>query len=727
MHAILRQWNSISLRTKITGVTVLMLTFGLVVSGVGTMVVLRTYLLQQVDSQLDQASADPSPFLGPNASSTSFNIQDITSAPDDYFVGLLDASGNLIVSNWADKDSGTMPAALVDLDTANQLGGKVFTVDSVDHSAEWHAVTTMVELFGGDGFGTVVIAKSLVETEKTTATYLSIFLAFGIGVVILGAMLTRLLVTSTFGPLREVERTAAAIADGGDFSRRMSDAMPETEVGRLNRSLNTMLSRIDSAFADRARTIDQMRRFVGDASHELRTPLVSVRGYAELYRMGALQTPDDVAQAMDRIEKEAIRMGTLVEDLLELARLDETRPLQLAPVDLLPLSIDTASDARAASPGREVTVRTPVGPPAVPFSPVLEAPAEEQADAPAEDAPPGSAYQPLDGEEQPPAGSPKPSLYVSAEPREPSTGSLYTTGAVEPVTPTTPDPVAETLELAEALSPVIPDVPLSPASSDMASETVVAPQESAEPSAAAETTPPPAVGKPARAWGLPRGGSAFASGQSAARSAGSSAATPDGGAGTPADTTGPIGTPARKGASASVRSSANAAMARLRRRPKTAGGASGDPALDGTEEFAATGEIELTPAVRPIVLAEENKIRQVLTNLIGNALRFTDADSPIELVVQVDEAAGVAMVDIVDHGDGIPPQIREKIFQRFWRADSSRTRETGGSGLGLAIVSSIVAAHHGTVQALETPGGGATFRVTLPLMDAPAPPAPAPL
>jgi two-component system OmpR family sensor kinase len=83
------------------------------------------------------------------------------------------------------------------------------------------------------------------------------------------------------------------------------------------------------------------------------------------------------------------------------------------------------------------------------------------------------------------------------------------------------------------------------------------------------------------------------------------------------------------------------------------------------------------------------------------------------------------MVDIVDHGDGIPPQIREKIFQRFWRADSSRTRETGGSGLGLAIVSSIVAAHHGTVQALETPGGGATFRVTLPLMDAPATAAPA--
>jgi two-component system OmpR family sensor kinase len=166
---------------------------------------------------------------------------------------------------------------------------------------------------------------------------------------------------------------------------------------------------------------------------------------------------------------------------------------------------------------------------------------------------------------------------------------------------------------------------------------------------------------------------------------------------------------------------ANAAMARLRRRPRGTGpdadlGASAAPVSGAVAE--PTGELELPAPPRALVLAEENKIRQVIANLIGNALRFTDDDSPIELVVQVDEAAQVATVDIVDHGTGIPPQIREKIFQRFYRADSSRTRETGGSGLGLAIVSSIVAAHHGHVEALETPGGGATFRVTLPLMPA---------
>ena len=134
----------------------------------------------------------------------------------------------------------------------------------------------------------LVVAQNLEQSGRTIAQFAGIFLGFGLSVVILGAALTRLLVTSTFAPLRQVEATAAAIADG-NFSERLPGDTPNTEVGRLNRSLNTMLARIDRAFADRANTIYQMRRFVGDASHELRTPLVSVRGYAELYRMGALE------------------------------------------------------------------------------------------------------------------------------------------------------------------------------------------------------------------------------------------------------------------------------------------------------------------------------------------------------------------------------------------------------------------------------------------------------
>jgi two-component system OmpR family sensor kinase len=112
----------------------------------------------------------------------------------------------------------------------------------------------------------------------------------------------------------------------------------------------------------------------------------------------------------------------------------------------------------------------------------------------------------------------------------------------------------------------------------------------------------------------------------------------------------------------------------------------------------------------------------VLNNLIGNAVRYTKDDSPIEIGVVVEADTQRARLDVIDHGDGIPPEIREKIFQRFWRADTSRARETGGSGLGLAIVSSIVAAHNGTVNVVETPGGGATFQVSLPLASSPSAP-----
>jgi two-component system OmpR family sensor kinase len=126
--------------------------------------------------------------------------------------------------------------------------------------------------------------------------------------------------------------------------------------------------------------------------------------------------------------------------------------------------------------------------------------------------------------------------------------------------------------------------------------------------------------------------------------------------------------------------------------------------------------------VQPIVLAQENRLRQVLNNLIGNAVRYTKDGTPIEIGVVVEADTQRARLDVIDHGEGIPPEIREKIFQRFWRADTSRTRDTGGSGLGLAIVSSIVAAHNGTVNVVETPGGGATFQVSLPLAGSPSAP-----
>ena len=117
-----------------------------------------------------------------------------------------------------------------------------------------------------------------------------------------------------------------------------------------------MLAQIEQSFAVREASEERMRQFVADASHELRTPLAAVRGYAELYRQGAVSEPEDVATAMRRIEEEATRMGGLVEDLLLLTRLDDQRPMRLGPVDLTVLVADAAQDARALDPGRTVTV-----------------------------------------------------------------------------------------------------------------------------------------------------------------------------------------------------------------------------------------------------------------------------------------------------------------------------------------------------------------------------------
>ena len=184
-----------------------------------------------------------------------------------------------------------------------------------------------------------------------------------------------------------IERTAARIASG-DLTQRVPDPEshpddpPATELGRLSRALNAMLAQIESAFIARAhseaeakhaaeaaqisesravRSEAKMRQFVADASHELRTPLTTIRGFAELYRQGAVKDPDDVAKLVRRIEDEAARMGLLVEDLLLLARLDQQRPLARQPIDLLSLAADAVHDARLLAPARTIDLSVQPG------------------------------------------------------------------------------------------------------------------------------------------------------------------------------------------------------------------------------------------------------------------------------------------------------------------------------------------------------------------------------
>ena len=169
----------------------------------------------------------------------------------------------------------------------------------------------------------------------------------GLLTLLLASLIASWTVSRSFRPLARVEKTAAAIA-AGDLSRRVEVENPGTEVGRLASSLNAMLAHIETAFAARTASEGRMRRFAADASHELRTPLVTIRGFSELYRHGALATDEDVATAMGRIESEAKRMGSMVEDLLLLARLDEQRPLQQKPVDLQLIAHDAVVDTQAS-------------------------------------------------------------------------------------------------------------------------------------------------------------------------------------------------------------------------------------------------------------------------------------------------------------------------------------------------------------------------------------------
>jgi two-component system OmpR family sensor kinase len=205
------------------------------------------------------------------------------------------------------------------------------------------------------GGGLTIAAIPLTEVDAALSRLLLIEgLVFGAVLLALGAG-AWWIVRIGLRPLDAIGATAGAIA-AGDLSRRVEPAEPRTEVGRLGLALNAMLARLEEAFAERRASEERLRRFLADASHELRTPLSSIRGYAELFRIGAAAQPEDVEKAMTRIEDESARMGVLVEDLLALARLDEVREQIREPVDLVALAGDAVDDARAVAPEREISL-----------------------------------------------------------------------------------------------------------------------------------------------------------------------------------------------------------------------------------------------------------------------------------------------------------------------------------------------------------------------------------
>lgn len=463
--------DGLTLRSRLVAIIALLLIAGLGIATAATTGIVSNYLIGQVDDQLRRVVT-----TGTDSQQAAGTL---SVGPTEYYTSVVDPSG-VEISRFAYGPT-IAEYGRPRLPAAPQRTTKPFTVGSISGTAhsEWRVIAAPGHTTLTGEPVTVYIARPLGEIQKTVRVLALTLALSAAAIVIVGSLAARAMVRRTLRPLRQMESTAADIA-AGDLSRRVPPAAPTTEVGSLSTSLNAMLGQIERAFADREASETRMRQFVSDASHELRTPLATIRGYGELYRMGALDTSEKVDDTMGRIEDAASRMGTLVADLLALARLDEGRPLRHDPIDLVTLARDSAQDLHALDPTRIVTVC----------------------------------------------------------------------------------------------------------------------------------------------------------------------------------------------------------------------------GLDGND-----------PPARLQIIGDEERLRQVFVNLVGNVARHTPAGTAAEIALGPDD--GVAVVEVRDHGPGIDAHHADRIFERFYRADSSRNRSSGGSGLGMAIVAAIVGAHGGSAAVRPTPGGGLTVVVHL--------------
>ncbi|MCR6688199.1 HAMP domain-containing sensor histidine kinase [Cellulomonas sp.] len=478
-----RWWSGVPLVGRLVSISAVLLALGLLLTGITATTLLQRNLVQQVDDKLRTEGVQLA-----NASLN--NNWDAQGPPTDYY-GLLIKDGEpyTMFAPRADAlaDRGTPSLPSLTYRQAEARRGQQFTVSS-DTGEHWRAVAYPVESTDW----VVLIALPLSDVSETVEQMVLVLALSGAVILLAALFVGRWAVRRSLRPLTHIEHTAAAFA-AGDFSQRVPAAPASTEVGRLGEALNGMLAQIEQAFAVRTASEARMRRFVADASHELRTPLAAIRGYGELYRMGALTSKDQVDDTMRRIESSATRMGSLVEDLLSLARLDERRPLRHDAVDLTVVAADAVSDLRALDPTRTARI-----------------------------------------------------------------------------------------------------VPLVP------------------------------------------------------------------------------------------------------------GGPTGPVVVDG----------------------DEARLRQVVANLVGNVVQHTPPGTAVEIAVGLHggrDARPVGVVEVRDHGPGIDPEHAARVFERFYRVDASRGRDSGGAGLGMAIVAAIVTAHAGHVALAQTPGGGTTVRVEVPVTPTAAP------
>jgi two-component system, OmpR family, sensor kinase len=370
------------LRTKLITAVLALVALALVVISVAGLSFLRSYLLGAADDQLYAAAQQSHPAAA-------------TFSPEG-FVTVIVQNGKIIYSHGYAPPGTAGPQITAGASWLSS--GDPTTVPASNGAGQWRVLaapnqTTLYNQFGQSvGKGTVVYGIDVTPQYTTIGRLVVVDLFVSAAIVLLLAMVATAVVRRSLRPLTDIEKTAGAIA-AGDLTQRIPEGDPRTEVGRLGRSLNTMLGHIESAFRARSqseaaarRSEERMRQFVADASHELRTPLTAIRGFAEYYRQrggvakdehaeagaaadlgmapqnGSGQlAPADLARIMRRVEQESARMGVLVEDMLLLARLDQQRPLERQPVDLLTLAADAVHDARVVAPNRSINLTVGAG------------------------------------------------------------------------------------------------------------------------------------------------------------------------------------------------------------------------------------------------------------------------------------------------------------------------------------------------------------------------------
>ena len=352
-----------SLLNRLTLGVVLLSAMGFLASDVAAQTLMRSYLTHQMDTELISVAGGSFPRVeraGIAREARERQGDDerddddapevpLQRVPTSISLTLIGPAGIVLGQIGGDLNSTEITSYLQSL-TPEQVierGNRPFTIEAPQ--SDFRVIAQRLPT----GLGTVVVAQSFEDIDRTLLRLQGLFILIGLVMILFIALASRKVITVGLRPLATVEATAERIAEG-DLTARLPDIKPNTEVGRLVNTLNMMLGRIEESFAARVDSESKLRRFVADASHELRTPITAIRGFAELHRQGAVTGEEKTKELIGRIENESKRMGSLVEDLLLLARLDQSREMKAEPVNLSKLVSDAVESARAAGPNHAV-------------------------------------------------------------------------------------------------------------------------------------------------------------------------------------------------------------------------------------------------------------------------------------------------------------------------------------------------------------------------------------